>query len=52
VDIWSLFIRTLFVWQSGTNSSYLSDMEGGSEPVSQCVGLSVIVSLNSPPAIN
>jgi hypothetical protein len=34
------------------NSPYLSDIEGGGGPVSQCVGLSVIVSLSSPPAIN
>ena len=42
---------------SGTNrrthdSPHLSDIEGGAAPVSQCVGLSVIVSLSSPPAIN
>jgi hypothetical protein len=35
-----------------SNSHYLSDIEGGGGPVSQCVGLSVIVSLSSPPAIN
>ncbi len=42
---------------AGTNrqrhdSLHLSDIEGGAAPVSQCVGLSVIVSLSSPPAIN
>ena len=34
-------------------ASYLSsDIEGGTVPVSQCVGLSVIVSRSSPPVVS